>query len=401
MGILILFLSKNIINEMKSTLRNVYWTLFVVLCLVGCISNTSTVEEECTELIISEIKDSVCFSDVIEEYQYIPLSNRDGYTIGEISQVLISEGKIYILSDGVFCYDMKGNPLFRINEKGGEKSEILKGTSISIEDGILYLYDERKRVIHKYNSKNGKFIENVSLSESIKGIYKIKDCFVAETFSCTSEFYEGIARFLVYDNCNFSNGPQKIYLSDDLYNFPIYGQVTFNNANVLFSDYFNNKVYKIDNDSCSLSYHINFNGFSALPSNVINDMVEQRNLIAEDNDYQYGLVDMYENQDFFVGDIQGGIRCKVIYNKNSNNSVAFKRLYSSSRYQMAPHKFVGTNNGYFIHAIPAETIIMYKKIFGFGDILPSDNPDSEKQRILMNCNADDNPIIALYKFKKF
>ena len=169
----------------------------------------------------------------------------------------------------------------------------------------------------------------------------------------------------------------------------------------MFSDYFNNKVYKIDNDSCSLSYHINFNGFSALPSNVINDMVEQRNLIAEDNDYQYGLVDMYENQDFFVGDIQGGIRCKVIYNKNSNNSVAFKRLYSSSRYQMAPHKFVGTNNGYFIHAIPAETIIMYKKIFGFGDILPSDNPDSEKQRILMNCNADDNPIIALYKFKKF
>ena len=170
MNLLILFLSKNIINEMKSTLRNVYWTLFVVLCLVGCISNTSTVEEECTELIISEIKDSVCFSDVIEEYQYIPLSNRDGYTIGEISQVLISEGKIYILSDGVFCYDMKGNPLFRINEKGGEKSEILKGTSISIEDGILYLYDERKRVIHKYNSKNGKFIENASVPESVKGI---------------------------------------------------------------------------------------------------------------------------------------------------------------------------------------------------------------------------------------
>ncbi len=73
-------------------------------------------------------------------------------------------------------------------------------------------------------------------------------------------------------------------------------------------------------------------------------------------------------------------------------------IYSSSRYQMAPYKFVGTNNGYFIHAIPAETIITYKKIFGFGDILPSDNPDYEKQRILMNCNADDNPIIALYKF---
>lgn len=388
---------------MKSTLINVYWALFVVLCLVGCVSNTSknNVEEECTELIIPEIKDSVCFSDVIEEYQYIPLSKKDGYTIGEISQVIISDGKIYISSDGVFCFDMKGNPLFRINEKGNKKSEIMKGTSISIEDGILYLYDEAKRVIHKYNSQNGKFIENISLPEAVKGIFKIKEGFIAETFSCTSEFYEGVARFLAYDNSDFSNGPQKKYLSDDLYNFPIYGQVTFNNANVLFSDYFNNKVYKIDNNGCSLSYHITFNGNSTLPSNVINEMIANRNLIAENNDYQYGLIDMYENQDFFVGDIQGGIRCKVIYNKKSNNSVAFKRFYSSSRYQMAPYKFVGANNGYFIHIIPTEVIMICKNTCGFGEILPSDNPDFEKQRILMNCNADENPIIALYKFKNF
>lgn len=388
---------------MKSTLINVYWALFVALCLVGCVSNISkkNVEEECTELIIPEIKDSVCFSDVIEEYQYIPLSNRDGYTIGEISQVLISDGKIYVSSDGVFCYDMKGNPLFRINEKGGKKSEILKVTSISIEDGILYLYDEPKRVIHKYNSQNGKFIENVPLPESVKGIYKIKEGFIAETFSCTSEFYEGVARFLAYDNSDFSDGPQKKYMSDDLYNFSIYGQVTFNNANVLFSDYFNNKVYKIDNNGCSLSYHINFKDFTPLPQNVINNMLNNNTLIAEDDDYQYGLVDMYENQDFFVGNIQGGIRCTVIHNKKSNNSIAFKRIYSSSKYQMAPYKFFGTNNGYFIHVIPAEIITMHKNICGFGDILPSDNPDFEKQRILINCNADDNPIIALYKFKKF
>ena len=162
---------------MITVLRNVYWALFCVLCIVGCVSCTqkdNVKETKCTEITISEIKDSVCFGNLFEEYKYIPLSNKDGYTIGEIYQVLISDEKIYISSDGVFCYDMKGNPLFRINEKGGMKSEILKGTSISIEDGILYLYDERKRVIHKYNSQNGAFIENVSLPESVKEIYKIK-----------------------------------------------------------------------------------------------------------------------------------------------------------------------------------------------------------------------------------
>lgn len=388
---------------MITVLRNVYWALFCVLCIVECVSCTqkdNVKEAKCTEITISEIKDSVCFGNLFEEYKYIPLSNKDGYTIGEIYQVLISDEKIYISSDGVFCYDMKGNPLFRINEKGGMKSEILKGTSISIEDGILYLYDERKRVIHKYNSQNGAFIENVSLPESVKEIYKIKGGFIAETFSTTSDFYEGIARFLIYDNSNFSDGPQKKYLSDDLYNFPIYGQVTFNNNSVYFSDYFNNKLFKIDANGCSLIYRINFKNFAPLSSSLINNMLKNNTVIADDNDYQYGLVDMYENQDYFVGNIQGNTSCIIVHDKKSNSNIAFKKI-SASSHQISPFKFNGTYNEFFVQTIPTEYIMMVKNVSGFGEILPVSHPDFENQRVLLNHADDDNPIIALYKFKKF
>ena len=386
---------------MVSYFKTILFSLFAASCIIGCSSPTTTNDIDktaCTEIEISEIKDSVLFSDIIDEYQLIPLSNKNEYIIGNINQVIIDNEKIYISSDGVFCFDMKGNPIFKVNEKGGNKSELNQVSSISVQDGILYVHDDPKRVIHKYNSLDGSFIENISLPMAEKYIYKTPKSFVIETYGLPSEFYEGKARFLLSDN--FSDSPKNEYLSDDLYRMPIFGQATFNNDYVLYSDYFNNNVYKIDDNGCCLNYHINFKEFTPLPSNLVNDMLKNNTLIAEGKDYQYGLVDMYESQDFFWGNFQGGVMCNVVHNKKSDNSIAFKKI-SSSKYQMTPYKFVGTNNGYFIHVIPAEAIIMHKKICGLGDILPSGHPDFDKQRVFMNCKADDNPIIALYKFKNF
>ncbi len=388
---------------MISTFKSIWLALFALFFIVGCSSHTTTNdtdEANCTNIEISEIKDSVFFNDIIDEYQYIPLSNKNGYLLGEIYQIIISHERIYVSSDGVFCFDMKGNPIFKINDKGGKKSEIIKASSISVEDGILYVYDESKRVIHKYNSLDGSFIENIDLPIAEKDIFRIKDRFIVENieFPSSSSFYDGKSRFLICDN--FSDTPQKEYLTDDLYCFPIYGQVTFGDTGVLFSDYFNNNVYKIDNKGCHLSYHINFKSAKPLPSNFVDDMVKNRTLIAKDNNYQYGLINMYENKDYLVGNFQGGTKCHFVYNKKSNTNVTFKR-YSSSSYQISTDKFAGTYNDFFIQVLSTENTMMYKKAIGFGDSLPSNHPDFQKQRILMKHTDDDNPIIILYKFKNF
>ena len=109
---------------MISTFKSIWLALFALFFIVGCSSHTTTNdtdEANCTNIEISEIKDSVFFNDIIDEYQYIPLSNKNGYLLGEIYQIIISHERIYVSSDGVFCFDMKGNPIFKINDKGGKK----------------------------------------------------------------------------------------------------------------------------------------------------------------------------------------------------------------------------------------------------------------------------------------
>ena len=381
-------------------MKDVLSFLIAIIFLAGCnLSTKQKIDETtCKNIEIQQIQDSINFDSVIDSYEYICLSNKNGYVLGEIEQLVIYENRIYISSDGVFCFDIEGNPIFKIADKGHKKSELAEVTSISIQDGVLYVYDEPKQVIHKYNSTTGNFIENIDAPIYASGIFKLKGNFVADNYSgYPCEYYKGNARFLICQD--FSNGPLAEYFTEDAYKIHIKGQLTYNNSYVLLSDYYNNKLYKIDDYNCTLEYCINYKSSNKLSSSEINKLVSDGQTSMNNSKFQYGLSNVYENENHLVGKCNEGIYSYFLYCKKTNSVLAFKQ-YINSNYQLAPYDFCGCYNDYFISIFMPDEILCMRDLLGFGKVLPSSHPDSKKQKMLMSYDINDNPIIALYKFKK-
>ena len=372
--------------------RNIAF-LFVLFLIFGC-NSYDRVDPEYTNIEIEEIQDSVSFDDVIEDYQYIPLSQENGFVIGEVDQVVINNDKVYVASNGVFCYDLKGNPIFKITNKGNAKSEYMKCTSISVQNGILYCYDNAKMTIHKYDSSTGKFIDNIDVPASMKDIYRIGDIFVLDNIGISSEFYEGDARMLTCEQ--FSTKPITEDLFDDQYKFLIKDQVSYNSESVLFLDYFNNDVYRIDEKGCFKKYSVDFP--EELPENIKSSLIKERLLSTENNQYHYGLT--CENDNFVAGQVVEGGAITFFYNKRTKSYMAFHG-YVSKKYQWGPLTFNGVCGDFFYKIVNPESIAIANELLGFGDPLPKNHPDYQKQKVLLNNKLNDNPILVLYKIKDF
>jgi len=372
--------------------------LIIFIFVVGCDSSVhSDIDTTLNKtILIHNIEDSTNIDDIIEDYRLVPLSNRNDFLLSEIKQIVIFEDNIYVLSDGVFCFNMQGNPIFKIIDKGHKKSELGHVSSISVQDSTLYVYDDTKQVIHLYNYKTGVFIENIDVPVAENNIFRIKKCFLVDNFGFPSDFYDGKDRFL---SCKgFKSQPDNAYLNEDLYKTLIEGQVTYNNTHILFSDYYNNKVFRIDDKGCYLAYTVKYENANTLSASLINEMVNNGETFTNDSKYQYGLVNVYENDNYIVGQSYQGIYCNFIHNKKANYSIAFKKYYSKI-FHLFPYTFLGVYKDYFFCVFLPEEILAANEVYGFGDLLPSNNPNYKNQQVLMKFKENDNPIIALYKFK--
>ena len=174
-------------------MRIILLLVFVITVLVGC--KKESTKWDITKVEIDHVLDSISFDSIITDYQYIELSQNKGFVLGEIDQVIIDNDHIYVSSDGVYCYDMKGNPLFKITSKGHAKNEFTECTSISINEGMIYIYDINTKLIHRYNSVNGKFVDNIPIPLISRDIYKIEDKYVIDHLFPT-DFYSGDARII-------------------------------------------------------------------------------------------------------------------------------------------------------------------------------------------------------------
>jgi hypothetical protein len=75
-------------------------------------------------------------SDFFSDIDYIPLESNDDHLIGQITQMLIYQDKIYILDlqqHTVFCFQKDGKFLFEINKKGTGPGEYVELDNISID----------------------------------------------------------------------------------------------------------------------------------------------------------------------------------------------------------------------------------------------------------------------------
>lgn len=353
--------------------------------MTGC--NNAPGKRESNTITIDHIIDSIGFDNLVEDYKFVELSQDSGFVIGDINQVVIDNDRIFISSDGVYCYDIEGRPLYKITSKGHSKSEFVNCTSISVNDGYLYMYDKQTRLIHKYNSIDGSLICNTEIPIVARGVFKIPDIYVIDKLF-PSDFYNGKGRIITTND--FSEVKEE-YLETDQYKTPFVNQVTYCKKSVIFSDYQGSSFCRFDRTGC-IEYDIQCKEVFPLPR-------EDSNRLSIDDDYIYGLSDVYENDDYIVGRFQFGNAFSFIYDKKSRKTIAYK-YYHSGDYRLGLFSICGEYNDYFVYAISSDDYDYFKEAYGFGSPLPVNHTDYRKQKLLMEHVSDANPIIALYKFKK-
>lgn len=83
-------------------------------------SCTGNIKEKGTKysVKIDEILDSIPFDSIVDSYKLIKLETLPNCLIGDVKQMLFDDELIYIVSEGLYCFDMKGKFIYAINQKG-------------------------------------------------------------------------------------------------------------------------------------------------------------------------------------------------------------------------------------------------------------------------------------------
>lgn len=339
------------------------------------------------------------FNDIFEEYRYIPLRQTEGFIIGKIGQILLFENKIIVVSDGIYCFDFDGNPVYKIDNKGHAKEEYLLCETVSINEGLLYMYDRGKRQMHVYDAQTGRFINNYEVPP-VDELYCVGDAFVIEDpFHSCSFTKSSNHRFFVYDK-DLSHIQYRVFDKEqDLYN--IGSRTSLGNKCVLFCDYMNCRLYKLLSDKVVSYLQIDCDNQYRYTSEEIRIAIDNAKF---KKDKLQGLQLVSETKTHICGTFfLHGKLYNFVLDKGSKHSKVFEYTVGMS-YQIWHRSEIESrysSETYVCRSFNAERVYRPQSVCPYGESLPSSHPDYRNQKVLLDCKPDDNPIIALYKFRRF
>ena len=113
---------------MKKTIFNIG-----LLCCLSVISCNKTKPEDATEfeytINMGDTLDIPSWDKMIDSVSYIVLKTDDNAIMGEVEQMVVKDELIYILANGIFCFDLDGNCKFKINNRGRARNEFIDAIS--------------------------------------------------------------------------------------------------------------------------------------------------------------------------------------------------------------------------------------------------------------------------------
>ena len=147
---------------------------FISLCLYSCSDPNKDKSDFLYQAHITEVEDSIAWSDLIDSVSYIKLETNDRCRIGEVNQLLVANKKLYVISNGIHCFDLQGHHLFSINQRGHAKNEYVEIRNVNIIDDKLFLYDNKLAKVLIFNSNSGIYIDCMLLPCEMVAAYGLK-----------------------------------------------------------------------------------------------------------------------------------------------------------------------------------------------------------------------------------
>lgn len=380
-----------------------YFSLILaILIYTSCHKGQQENPESIYEVCIDEIKDTVQFQDIVESYNLIPLETVAGCRIGEISDLIVLDSLMYVISDGIYCFNKAGIQKFTINKKGRAQNEYINISSVNIADGNIYLYDVMQSKILIFDCIDGTFQRKIDMPHIVTKIFSTEKNSVADRSDLASMAVPNDERFFV---CS-TNHPENVshaFLAEKENKIPIQGQTTMHENGFFFSNFWRCQAWKIDENDCQPYFHLVFASENSLKNDEIESMIASKQLssnLLDKTEKAWGLRNVHENACNITGDFKvGNSIVTFIFNKNTNKCIAYKNVEKEGPWQPNPMCFTTAFNKKMYNIIHAEDIVLLRTIKGLPTLSKQNVNESNPYDIYCSVNENDNPIVVEYTLK--
>jgi Zn/Cd-binding protein ZinT len=375
----------------------IHLLLLLFTTITSCNSekkNVSAIEDLPTEII--KINSSDITQELVGNFlrldSYIILSREE--IIGEVQRIIIKSESIYLMDnqDKIFCYNMKGNLIFKIDQQGPGPQEYIHINDFGIDEPSerLFVYDDYSRRMLVFNMKTGIYLSEFSTKYMLPYKFGIVD----GTFFFNNADDRRIVDpnkqkcYLLYSE----NGEEtdNYFLPHDAiatYHFALH-PFYYNEDKLLYNKAFEGRVYLLEKGKVTPLYDIELP--NQLPMKQIEAKLEHWDLVR--SSYSYDLADIYMSGQIihftFSKDGQGN----TCYYDLASDKILFcgPKLLDEAKKNLPFYSIIkGVYKGNFYSLVTAFEIEWWKETKS--ELFPED---------LKTISPDDNYVIAFYKVIK-
>ena len=346
------------------------------------------------DINIEQIQDSVAWSNIVDSMEYIQLETKDDCLLGEIDQMMVHNGNIYVLSEmNLHCFDPTGKHLFSL-QKGNARNEINEIRSANIANDRLCVYDYNKHKVLFFDLQDGHFLQSVDVSGGFGACYSYDDKWIKEF-----PFYnmnEKDGRFWI---CSEDHEPLQKLVFDRGDLTPIRGQITVREDGLVFSSRFHNNAYKITTTGIIPYINVNVPAQYQLSEEKIAQAVATHSIsIPDDNESIYGMSSVSESESFITFYFSKS-HLRIIYDKQTEKFLCFHNVVGMEDWQYFPSFIQATEGDYLYNSWNADFVNMIKRMSPDSTTFQVPAELQQAFDVYRANTASDNPIVVKFKLK--
>jgi hypothetical protein len=324
-------------------------------------------------------KSVIKLSEFIRDITIIPLETSNISIIGNISKVQLFGDKVYILDDlsnSLFMYDTSGKFVDKIDKAGQGPGEYIRILDFIVNENGIYLLDLSSHKINHYGLDLS-FVDEIrfqTIGSALMAdhtnfwLYN-EPTFLAEDYRLTQIDIKGNTAIKLFPrNC----------LPGHSYSMASSNVFQRNGGSLFFSPRYENAIYELNGNECSLRMKLSFKNKTFLEDRDIADEdIYKGEYLFRQNFYildGYIIVDyLVDNQRYFS-----------FYNKQTHKSISGSVIKDViPDYDRFFPRW--SNDNCLIESVEAEYVI-------------NDFTGLSKAASLQDLHPDDNPILVLYTF---
>ena len=243
-------------------------------------------------------------NELVEGYDLIPLELTDNSMIGEVSQMDLTDNRIYIFDNKtktMYVFDRRGKFLNSIGKRGSGPGEYLALSSFYLNHrkNTINLIDPLAMAVHQYTLE-GAYIKSVKFKYEPIAMIKRIEMIDGETLFCaTSLNWQQDAGYFILNEKDYS-------LKQTVYKYPYNssGYIAYFNSNQVFSikkgkvDYivpFSDTIYSFSNSMTDCPVVLDHSR-KPINQSQIDQYVDDNN-----DDYTLTILDILNNTNYTTG----------------------------------------------------------------------------------------------------